>query len=72
MPEIWEGKQYKNTTSDNFEEYMKALGKCERNCTKKKVFKKKQVFDFERSVRCFVAVFVRVCSRVKKIIRNKM
>lgn len=27
MPEIWEGKKYKNTESENFDEYMKALGK---------------------------------------------
>lgn len=28
MPEIWEGKKYKNYESDNFEEYMNELGKC--------------------------------------------
>lgn len=28
MPEIWEGKKYKNTTSENFDNYMSALGKC--------------------------------------------
>jgi len=26
MPEVWEGKAYKNTTSENFDDYMKALG----------------------------------------------
>lgn len=26
MPEVWEGKKYKNTESENFDEYMKALG----------------------------------------------
>lgn len=26
MPEVWEGKRYKNTESENFDEYMKALG----------------------------------------------
>lgn len=28
MPEVWEGKKYKNTESENFDEYMKALGMC--------------------------------------------
>lgn len=26
MPEIWEGKKYKNTESEHFDDYMKALG----------------------------------------------
>jgi len=26
MPEVWEGKKYKNTESTNFDDYMKALG----------------------------------------------
>ncbi|XP_031628256.1 probable fatty acid-binding protein [Contarinia nasturtii] len=26
MPEVWEGKAYKMTESENFDEYMKALG----------------------------------------------
>jgi len=26
MPEVWEGKKYKNTESVNFDDYMKALG----------------------------------------------
>lgn len=27
MPEVWEGKAYKNYESENFNDYMKALGK---------------------------------------------
>lgn len=27
MPEIWEGKAYENYESENFGDYMKALGK---------------------------------------------
>jgi len=26
MPEVWEGKKYKNTETENFDDYMKALG----------------------------------------------
>lgn len=27
MPEIWEGKKYKNTETEGFDDFMKALGK---------------------------------------------
>lgn len=27
MPEVWEGKSYKMTDSENFDDYMKELGK---------------------------------------------
>lgn len=36
MSAVWEGKKYKNTESDKFDDYMKALGKC--NKPKKKSF----------------------------------
>lgn len=26
----WEGKKFKNTESENFDDYMKALGKCKK------------------------------------------
>lgn len=27
MPEVWEGKKYKNTETEGFDDFMKALGK---------------------------------------------
>lgn len=31
MSEIWEGKKYKNTESEGFDDYMKALGEFDLN-----------------------------------------
>lgn len=37
MPEVWEGKAYKMTESENFDDYMKALGKWKKSIPLKKM-----------------------------------